>query len=122
MSITVELSPETEAAVRERAEAAGEAPATYVAQAVETRLREEKIVADRDRWQAAGLNYALADAIARRANRTPEEVTAARDEYLALVRPGKPIPEGKTFADMVVGQWPGDETDEEILDALERLS
>ena len=44
---------------------------------------------------------------------TPAEVAAMRDEYLALARPGKPLPPGKTWADMVIGQWPGDETDEE---------
>ena len=32
------------------------------------------------------------------------------------------LPEGKTLEDVVVGMWPGDETDEEIFAALERLS
>lgn len=122
MSITVELSPETEAAVRERAEASGEAPAAYLARAVETQIREEKIAADRDHWMGQGLNEALAEAIARWRNRTPEEVTVMQKEYLALARPGKPLPPGKTLADMVLGKWPGDETDEEISAALERLS
>jgi hypothetical protein len=122
MSIAVELSPETEAAVRERAEAAGEAPAAYIARAVETHVREEKITADRERWQAKGLNYTLADAIARRANRTPEEIEAAREEAFRHVIPGLPLPPGKTLEDMVAGKWPGDETDEEIAAALEQLS
>jgi hypothetical protein len=68
------------------------------------------------------LNEVLAEQIPRWRNRTPAEVAAMRDEYLALARPGKPLPPGKTWADMVIGQWPGDETDEEILAALERLS
>lgn len=122
MSITIELPPELEAAVRERAEVTGEAPAEYIAKAVEAHVREAKIAEDREKWQAQGLNPALADAIARRANRTPEEVAAIRDEYLALARPAKEPPPGKTWADMVIGKWPGDETDEEILAALERLS
>jgi hypothetical protein len=122
MTITIELSPETEAAVREQAEAVGEEPATYLTRAVEMRLREEKIAADREHWLAQGLNYALSDSMARWRNRSPEEVARTQAEYLALATPGKPLPPGKTLADMVVGQWPGDETDEEILAALERLS
>jgi hypothetical protein len=122
MSITIELSPETEAAIREQAEAVGEVPTTYIARAAEMRLREEKIAADREHWLAQGMNYELSDSIARLRNRTPEEIAKTRAEYLALATPGKPLPPGKTLADMVVGQWPGDETDEEILAALERLS
>ena len=122
MTITLELSPETEAAVREQAEAVGEEPSTYVTQAVEMRIREEKIAAEREHWLAQGMNYALSDSIARWRNRSPEEVAALQQKVLALSRPGKPLPPGKTFADMVVGQWPGDETDEEIFVALERLS
>lgn len=40
----------------------------------------------------------------------------------ALSPPPRPIPEGKTLSDMVEGTWPGDETDEQIREALERLS
>ncbi len=56
----------------------------------------------------------IAEAMARIANRTPEEVLAAREAILAKSTPPRPLPPGKTWIDMVVGQWPGDETDEEI--------
>lgn len=56
----------------------------------------------------------IAEAMARIMNRTPEEIQAAREAIFAASRPPDPLPPGKTWIDMVVGQWPGDETDEEI--------
>lgn len=64
----------------------------------------------------------LTEAIARLKNRTPEQVAADRDRLLALSPPPRPLPPGKTWIDMVVGQWPGDETDEQVREALEKLS
>jgi hypothetical protein len=64
----------------------------------------------------------LSVAIRRFLNRTPEEIQAARERILANSQPPRPLPEGKTLEDVVCGTWPGDETDEEILDMLERLS
>lgn len=55
-------------------------------------------------------------------NRTPEEIEEVRRRLSALSRPPTPIPKGKTLEDMVVGTWPGDETDEQIREALEKLS
>jgi len=55
-------------------------------------------------------------------SRTPEQMEAARERLLKASRPARPLPDGKTLADMVEGQWPGDETDEQVRDALERLS
>lgn len=55
-------------------------------------------------------------------NLTEEDFAAARRELRAASRPMRPLPEGKTLSDMVCGSWPGDETDEEIDEALERLS
>lgn len=56
------------------------------------------------------------------ANRTPEEKLADRAEAMKYLRKGRPLPEGKTFFEVVEGTWPGDETDEQIYEALERLS
>ena len=64
----------------------------------------------------------LALAIARLKNRTPDQVAADCDRLLALSPPPRPLPPGKTLADVVVGMWPGDETDEQIREALEKLS
>ncbi|MBN9119360.1 MAG: antitoxin family protein [Planctomycetes bacterium] len=55
-------------------------------------------------------------------NRTDAEIEEARRRLFALSRPPAPIPEGKTLSDMVEGKWPGDETDEQINEALKRLS
>lgn len=54
--------------------------------------------------------------------RTPEQIEAARERVLKASRPARPLPDGKTLADMVGGQWPGDETDDQVREALERLS
>ncbi len=55
-------------------------------------------------------------------NLSPEEKEQTRRELQAASRPPRPLPEGKSLSDMVCGTWPGDETDEEVAEALERLS
>jgi hypothetical protein len=64
----------------------------------------------------------LAETIARFKARTPEEIMAARERLIAASPPPRPLPPGKTLEDVVCGQWPGDETDEEIEEALRKLS
>jgi len=61
-------------------------------------------------------------AIRRLRNRTEEEILATRARILAASPPPRPLPEGKTFNDVIEGTWPGDETDEEIDAILEDLS
>ncbi len=62
------------------------------------------------------------DYVPRLRNRTVEQVE--RDAAALVSRDHKPhpLPPGKTVWDMIVGQWPGDETDEEIAAALAELS
>jgi hypothetical protein len=64
----------------------------------------------------------LEAAIARITNRTPEEIAAARERLFAATPPPRELPEGKTVLDVVMGTWPGDETDEQVFEALARLS
>lgn len=71
---------------------------------------------------APGEADALQLAIEKMRSRTPEQILADRERLYLSVRRGRALPEGKTLLDMVEGTWPGDETDEEIRDALERLS
>jgi hypothetical protein len=55
-------------------------------------------------------------------NRTEADILAARERLDKASSPPRPLPPGKTLDDMVRGKWPGDETDEQIREALERLS
>jgi hypothetical protein len=64
----------------------------------------------------------LEAAITRMINRTPEEIAAARERLLAVTPPPRELPTGTTIFDAVMGKWPGDETDEQIAAALEKLS
>jgi Arc/MetJ-type ribon-helix-helix transcriptional regulator len=64
---------------------------------------------------------ALDRAIAAWTRRTPEQIAQAQ-ALASAIRPEREVPSGKTLFDMVAGKWPGEETDEEINSALERLS
>jgi hypothetical protein len=55
-------------------------------------------------------------------NRTPEQIAASRARMLEVSRPPRLLPEGQGLFDVICGQWPGTETDEEVHAALERLS
>jgi hypothetical protein len=60
-------------------------------------------------------------AVERVANRTPEEREAIRQELLKAIPEPLPLPEGKTVFDMFF-RIRGDETEEQVYEALERLS
>jgi hypothetical protein len=62
------------------------------------------------------------EAFAQATNRTDEEVTAARTRLIQASPSPRELPEGKTLEDVVTGKWPGDETDEQIFEALRKLS
>jgi hypothetical protein len=64
----------------------------------------------------------LARDLERLRNLPPEERAALTEQAQRLIRPGRPLPPGKTLQDVVAGKWPGDETDAEIRVALEKLS
>jgi hypothetical protein len=55
-------------------------------------------------------------------SRPAEDVEETRRRLFGLTPDPTPIPEGKTLSDMVQGQWPGDEADKQVRDALDRLS
>ena len=109
-TITVHLQPESEQTLREKARQAGLSLEVYLEKIAE---REANRRGDPTR---------LEQEMAWLTNRTPEEIEATRQRLLATSRPPRPIPEGKTLSDMIEGKWPGDETDEQIREALERLS
>ena len=63
----------------------------------------------------------LARAVARMKNRTPEERAAMRARVMAGTPEPLPIPAGQTIFD-VLPRLQGNETEEEVYEALERLS
>lgn len=103
---TIELTDEGEARVRATAARAGLSVGDWLQK-----------LADKE----AGTDPAE-EALRAFLNRTPEQIAAAREAVMRTAIRGRPLPEGKTLEDVVVGMWPGDETDEEIFAALERLS
>ena len=54
--------------------------------------------------------------------RTPKQIAEARARVFAASPEPRPLPDGKTLEETVVGKWPGDEKDEEIQAALHELS
>lgn len=61
-------------------------------------------------------------AITRLTSRTPEEIASIRQRILAANPLPRELPEGQTILDTIMGKWPGEETDEQIREALEKLS
>jgi hypothetical protein len=95
MTITLELAPEIAAQLREAAAEAGLELGDYARTLLEGEARRQALEALR--------------------NQTPPQ-------SLADLKPRVPPPPGTTGLAMAIGQWPGDETDEEIEAALEELS
>ena len=54
--------------------------------------------------------------------RTWEQVLIDRDRILSNSRPADPVPGGGNAIAYIMGKWPGDETDEEIEEALKWIS
>ena len=90
-------------------------------QILEEKLKEPYTTSPTDEDGDFGLD-ALERAIAQMMSRTPEEVEETRARLFQEMEPPRPLPPGKTLADILSGQWPGDETDEEVLAALAKLS
>jgi hypothetical protein len=115
VTITIELSDEAEerlraVAARQDKDALRQAIADAALPEIERLLQE------------ANESDPLVQAIARLAARTPEEIARARSEARAALVPARPLPDGMTLLDAVGGKWPGDESDEEIAAALDRVS
>jgi hypothetical protein len=65
---------------------------------------------------------ALSRAIARMANRSPEEIAKAQARAITECKPEHSLQPEQTIFDVVGGKWPGDESDQQIKEALEKLS
>ncbi len=60
--------------------------------------------------------------VSRWAYRTPEQKRIDAEKALSRAWPARPLPEGMTLDDVLRGSWPGDETDDQITEALRKLS
>ncbi len=121
----VNVSPETENQLTELAQRIGTRVADYAGYLLEEKLREENEAAKVNGKSYADLDedpYALEHAIAKLLSRTPEEIEQTKARIFQEMEPPRPIPEGKTLYDVVCGQWPGDESDQEVFEALKKLS
>lgn len=119
MNVTV--SPETEKILKAAAQQNGQ-PVEVYAGAVLEKVVQEKTNGltlppdddDRD-------PHSLSRAIAKMKSRTPEERAAMRERVMKGTPEPLPIPAGKTIFD-IIPHIRGNETDEEVFAALERLS
>lgn len=132
MTITLDLSPEDEARLRDKAATHGQSVADYlksIAQdeaAAEASLDAHRAIIEapvllpdpktiaKAVQGAGGENTPLGRSVKEMLSRTPEQVREARARLFATARPARPLPPGKTLEDVVVGKWPGDETDHEV--------
>jgi hypothetical protein len=95
MSIEIDLPPEWEARLREEAARHGQEAPDYASDLVKRQLVLRELEALKER-------------------KPPQS--------LADLQPRIPAPPGTTWLESLRGQWPGDETDEEIDRALDELS
>jgi hypothetical protein len=62
------------------------------------------------------------EALAKATSRTANEVAADRARLIQASPTSRDLPTGCTLEDVVMGKWPGNESDEQIFEALEKLS
>jgi hypothetical protein len=108
--LTIQLRPTTQEKLRDRAAKAGMSLEMLVVGLVE---REAEVDDSLE---------AIAKAVACIRGRTHEQMLIDRQRILGLTPDPRPIPQGKTLFDVVEGTWPGDESDEQIRESLEKLS
>jgi hypothetical protein len=118
MTITIDLPPETEKGFRHLAEEYGQDLSTCARSIIEQQVRSHSATWVDDEEDTDP--DALERAIAAMANRTPEEIAEARRQV--IVPSKRHLAPGETIFDAVGGKWPGNETDEQVMEALERLS
>lgn len=107
MSLVLDLPQETEAALTERAEREGMNLLQFARSVLEKAAHDPSVFYDGD-GDPDGEPDALAKAMARIRNRTPEELAENRARILASARPALPLPEGKTWAEVIRENWPGE--------------
>ena len=119
--MNINVSPEIEKQLHALAAKLDKDVADLGGSMLEEKMRESGFLSDVNRADTDDPE-AVACAVAALTNRTPEEIDAARARIFAHSRPPRPLPAGKTLQDVLSGQWPGDETDEEVYEVLRKLS
>jgi hypothetical protein len=110
-NVTVQLTPETEHRLRQRASRRGETLETYLGR-----------LAEREAAGGAGAPDMLDQGVEWLTSRGAAEVQAARERIFGAAPAPRELPAGKSVVDVVEGKWPGDENDAEVRDALDRIS
>jgi hypothetical protein len=118
MSITIELSPETLARLQTKATAEHLSVDAYIVELITHDAEDTHDVESAELTTETELDKAVHRLIAR----TPEERASLQSAILAVSRPARALPAGKTLEEIVVGAWPGTETDAKISQALADLS
>jgi len=116
----VNVSSEVEKILTAVAESSGQPVEVYV-KAVLERLAHEKANGLLAHFDDDRDPDSLSRAIAKMKSRTTEERAAMRERVMTGIPEPLPIPDGKTIFD-IVPHIRGNETDEEVFAALERLS
>lgn len=119
--MNINISSETEKALKELASRNGQDVADFAGAIIEQQIQIQTLFSNPNGKDEDDPD-ALTRAIAEMKNRAPEEIAETQAHAIAACKPRNEIPPGKTLFDMVAGKWPGDETDEQIKEALERLS
>jgi hypothetical protein len=113
MTLTIHISRETQKRLEEIAAENGQRPADYVRHLVEQSVDGPKLSEEPS---------PLRQVVSEMTHRTPEQIAQAQARAMQTYLPRRPVPPGKTLAEIVSGQWPGQETDEQIKAALDDLS
>ena len=108
-TVALQLPDETERQLRTRASANG--------MSLELLLEQ---IAGREAGEPSAVVGPLANGMAWLSGRTSEDIDAARSRLLD--QPVHPLPHGQSLVKTVEGTWPGNESDAQISEALERLS
>lgn len=116
MTLVLHLPPLTERKLQELATQTGQDVADYTLGVIEKHLHA---CSGGDDIETDDL---LRKAVARMTERTPKQLAQAREHASQYILPGKPLPLGVSLIDVVSGSWPGDESDERVAEALEKLS
>src|SRR5690349_8975142 len=113
MSLTIELSVETEVAIKELAAQSGRQPEDYVKDLLTEQIEIKRSQTDIEDPQS------FSRAFAKMKSRTPTEIAGVREKMFRLAKPPRPLPEKQNIIDAIYGKLPDKESDEEVFNTLQ---